>query len=91
MTFLKHKKFKDVCIQLYNYNLEESKITIYGEYWNLGTKMSHRIGEYIAYNMDTSKLQDEWEMWINPEPARSPKLRNANWFKIDFDLLKGVL
>jgi len=88
--FLKHKKFKDVCIQLYNYNLENSNITIYGQYWNLGTKVSHRIGEYIAYNMDTFKLQDEWEMWINPEPARLPKLRDVNWFKIDFDLLKGV-
>lgn len=90
MLFLKHKQFRDVCIRLYNYNLENSNITIYGEYWNLGINVSHRIGEYIAHNMDVSKLKADWEMWVNTETGRLPKLRNANWFEVDFELLKGI-
>lgn len=90
MLFLKHKKFKDVCIQLFNYNIDNSTITLYGEYWNMGVNKSHRIGEYIAYNTDLIKLENEWEMLDNPESSTLPHLRNANWSKIDFNKLEKV-
>ena len=90
MMFLKHKKFKDVCVQLYNYEITDKTITLYGEYWNVGINVSHRIGEYVSYNLSLKKFYNEWDMCINLEKGRLPKLRNANWMVIDFELLNEV-
>lgn len=75
--FIKHRKFRDVCIQVH-------KIGYYGEKWkgkgtfvNLGFDSSWPMG--IPAEIEISKEELKNWQWVDPKPHTNPCLRYETW------------
>lgn len=98
--FIKHKNFKDVCIELYTVldvvqadNAQLKIVRIYGDYWNMGVNRSFRIGSKgsrALHDLTYDSFLRDWEMACYLSPKEElPCLRDINWNKMDINILKG--
>jgi hypothetical protein len=74
MTFIKHKKYRDVCCQVLKRYDFEHKMKLKIMWWNLGCEKSWCMGYQQNIVIMDGELKD-WEM-TNDEPVC---LRDANW------------
>lgn len=88
ILFIKHKKFQDVCIEVYLLDIinNNTGIKIYGDYWNMAFNGSFKIGHKKSkaiHEMNLENFMEEWEMFFYKKETKIDCLRYANWVNVN--------
>lgn len=77
MKFIKHKKMKDVCIQVFKtfYIPEKKCLEIKGSWWNMAYIQSFPIGISFKKKIPINELKENWLYTDEIIDC----LRNATW------------
>ena len=71
--FLKHKRYRDVCIRVEKAGWYGGRLKGRGQFWNLGHDQSWPLGIPTKFEINREALVD-WE-WARP----AEQLRTAEW------------
>lgn len=80
--FIKHKSFKDVCVEVTYVQDSGADLVVIGIFWNLAFVESFSIGEKVVLAISKEKdKMNEWQV-LSPECYKDKCFRYSIWENI---------